>query len=508
MKSAPAMPVSAAPDVAAEAGRRLRADPAVVALAALLAITAVAKLTFAFRHPLGLDELWTGMIASQRSPAGLLRQCYLDVNAPLGYVVAWIWAHVAGLSDWALRFPSIVFASTVPLLALTPNRAISRDAALIWAALLACWIPGFVFAAEARSYALLLFVSTGSTLAYLSLLEEPSIRRALVWTTASSLLILTHYTALPLVGCQGLAFLIAHRMRAVRTWPALFAFIPPLASLAAHAALLVIVSSHGPAGPAPLRVGEAPQLLAFLIGGRSSAWMLLAWVAVTLVLWRLRPSAEAQPSDDAPSFAWLAPLTSLAAVALCLVVSLAHPLIIDRYLTSMVPGILLGIALLARGLGRKTALAPAALIALQFGLVLGLLPNAFRPASRLNLESAWSDLRRAGVERLAFFWDSPTASTGDRDAFAQVGGFLFHRDGRPLAVTALIVKPGEDPNPLLALGDRRPGAGVLWLDQGAADGAARRYPPRIEQLDPTWRCHDFGDGGQQHVIACSRPKTP
>lgn len=502
MKAAPSPSIDLAPLEAASSGRRTRIDPGVVALAALMIVTAAAKFAFSANHPLTLDELWTGMIASQRSPAGLFRQCYLDVNAPLGYVLAWIWAHMAGLSNLALRFPSVVFASAAPLLALASGRVIPRQAKLVWVALLACWIPGFVFAAEARSYALLFFIGTGSTIAYLSLLKEPSTRRALVWTAASSLLILTHYTALPLVGCQGLAFLLAHRLRAVRTWPALLAFIPALISLGVHAALLVGFSSRGPAGNAPLRVSEAPELLAFLVGGRSSVWVLLAWGAVTLALWRLRPNTAASPSKHAPSLVWLAPATSGAAVTLCLCVSMAHPFVTERYLTSMAPGVLLGIALIAQELGRRTPLAPVALVALQFGLVAGLLPSAFRPPSGLNLEAAWSDLRLAGVQRLAFFWDSPTAAGGNRDAFAQVGGFLFHRDGRPLAVTAVIVKPGEDPNPVLALGDHRPGAGIIWLDQGAAEGAARRFPPRIESLDPRWRCRDFGIV-KTHALACT-----
>ena len=503
MKAAPSLPIAPSPVATDGAERRMRVDPSVVGLAALLVVTAAAKFAFAASHSLTLDELWTGMIASQRSSAGLLRQCYLDVNAPLGYVLAWIWAHVAGLSDLALRFPSVVFASATPLLALTPNRAIPRQVRLIWAALLACWIPGFVFAAEARSYALLLFIGTGNAIAYLRLLEEPSTRRAFVWSTASSLLILTHYTALPLVGCQGLALLLVHRARAVRTWPALLAFVPALASLAVHAALLVEVSSRGAAGSSPLRASELPELIAFVVGGRASAWMLVAWAGLTLALWRLLPAASASPSKPASSLIWLAPATSLAAVALCLGVSLAHPLVTDRYLTSMAPGILLGIGLLANTLSRRTRLAPAALVALQFGLVIGLLPGAFRPAPGVDLEKAWSALRVAGVQRLAFFWDSPTASGGDLDAFAQVGGFFFHRDGRPLAVTALIVKPGEDPNPVLALGDRGVGAGIIWIDSGASEAAARRYPPRIERIDPAWRCQDFTDG-QQHVVACSR----
>ncbi|MBV8683256.1 MAG: hypothetical protein JO111_10305 [Caulobacteraceae bacterium] len=487
-------------------GRRIRVDPAIVALAALLVVTAAAKFVFAASHPLSLDELWTGSIAAQRSFAGFVRDCYLDVNAPLAYLVDWIWTRFAGLSDQALRFPSVVFASAAPLLALVPSRAVPLQVRLIWAAILACWIPGFVFAAEARSYALLLFIGTGSTIAYARLLEEPSLKSAFAWTTASSLLILTHYMSLPLVACQGLGFLLAHRLRAVRAWPSLLAFLPALASLAVHSALLVSFSGRGPAGAAPLRVGELPELVAFVFGGRSSAWILLAWGVASLAIYWLRRDARAPQSEGTSSLAWVVPASSIAAVALCLTVSLAHPLVIDRYLTSMAPGVLLAVALAAHRLARGWRLAPAALVALQFGLVVGLLPAALHPAPGLNLEEAWSYLKAAGVQRLAFFWDSPTAAGGNPDAFAQVGGFLFHREGRPLAVTALIAKPGEDPNPVLALADRRPGAGILWLDQGAAASAARRYPPRIQSLDAAWRCHEFGSP-KQHVLACVRPQA-
>ncbi|HEX4741922.1 MAG TPA: hypothetical protein VH353_11380 [Caulobacteraceae bacterium] len=502
MKPAPALRVDDEPAGAGRLRRRVRVDPAAIALGALLLATAAAKLAFAASHPLGFDELWTGMIASQRSLGGFVRQCYLDVNAPLSYAVTWIWARFAGLSDDALRFPSVVFASAAPLLALTPNSAIPRQARLVWAALLACWIPGFVFAAEARSYALLLFTGAGSTVAYLALLEKPSIRTALVWTTASSLLILTHYLALPLVACQGLGYLLVHRLRAVRTWPALAAFLPAQASLVAHAALLLRFTGQGPAGASPLPPGELPQLIAFLVGGGPSAWILLAWAVVAIALWRLKRGA-ASPTGDAPSLVWIAPATSLAATILCLAVSLAHPLIIDRYLTPMVPGVLLGIALVASKLGGRWTIAPAVLAALQFGLVVGLLPAAFHPNSRLRLEEAWSDLGAAGVQRLAFFWDSPTAAGGNTDSLAQIGGFFFRRAGRPLPVTGLILKPGEDPNPILALGDRRAGAGIVWLSQGAAGAAARRYPPRLERIDPAWRCRDYGTRPQL-VIACIR----
>jgi hypothetical protein len=395
----------------------------------------------------------------------------------------------------------VVFASAAPLLALTPNRFAPRSLRLTWAALLACWLPGFVFASEARSYSLLLFIGTGNAVAYLTLMEKPSANAAFAWTTVSSLLILTHYMALPLVACQGVAFLVVYRLRAIRSWPALLAFAPALASLAAHAALLVSFSGRSAAGPTPLSVGELPEMLGFLVGGRSAVWILLAWAAVALALWRWKARAGRSDVEPTASFAWIVPATSLTAAVICLSASLAHPFIIDRYLTPAVPGVLLGVALMAHKLSSRWSLAPAALVALQFGLVFGLLAGALHERARFRFEEASSDLMDSGARRLAFFWDSPSAMGGDPDAFAQVGGFFFRRAGQPLEVTSLILKSGEDPNPILALGDRRPGSAILWLSQGAAGSAAHRYAPRIDRIDPAWRCRDYGTP-PQHVIAC------
>ncbi|HEY2049964.1 MAG TPA: hypothetical protein VGH03_11505 [Caulobacteraceae bacterium] len=504
MKPAPALRAAPQSQASETIGRRTRAEPAIIALAGLLLATAAGKLAFAVSHPLGFDELWTAMIASQRSFAGFVRQCYLDVNAPLAYLVAWIWAHIAGLSDNALRIPGVVFASAAPLLALTPSRSIPRHARLIWAALLACWIPGFVFAAEARSYALIIFISTGNTVAYLALLEKPSLKSAFAWTAASSLLILTHYIALPLVACQGLGYLLVHRQRAVRTWPALLAFAPALASLAAHAALLIGFTDRSAAGAAPLKASALPELIAFVVGGPSSALILLAWAGVSFALWRLRARADASPSQLAGSLAWIAPATSLATAALCLTASLAHPLIIDRYLTPEVPGVLLGIALLALEFGRRWRLAPTVLVALQFGLSVALLAGALRTQQRFPLEQASSDLMDAGIQRLAFFWDSPSSRGADPEASGEVGGFFFHRAGRPIRVDNLDLKPGEDPNLAFASWGRQPGSAILWLyDDHVAGAAARRFPPRIAREDPAWRCRDYG-GGTMHILACLR----
>ena len=69
------------------------------------------------RDPLWLDESWTGGIIGQPSWRAAFHQIYADVNAPLYYVLMRVWSGLAGLSDAALRAPSLVFAFAVPLVA-------------------------------------------------------------------------------------------------------------------------------------------------------------------------------------------------------------------------------------------------------------------------------------------------------------------------------------------------------------------------------------------------------
>ena len=97
-------------------------------------------------------------------------------------------------SDFALRLPSWIFmvaAAALPLAWRIPGQ--SRAAAITWAALLFLWLPGAIFATQARPYALLFLVATAQTIAFARLIDEPSLRRAFVWTGSASLTILTHY---------------------------------------------------------------------------------------------------------------------------------------------------------------------------------------------------------------------------------------------------------------------------------------------------------------------------
>ena len=87
----------------------------------------------------------------------------------------------------------------------------SRAAAIAWAALLFLWLPGAIFAAQVRPYALLFLAATAQTIAFARLIDQPTLRRAFAWTACASLTILTHYMGATLGLAQGLLLVAALR---------------------------------------------------------------------------------------------------------------------------------------------------------------------------------------------------------------------------------------------------------------------------------------------------------
>jgi hypothetical protein len=47
---------------------------------------------------------------------------------------------------------------------------------------------------------------------------------------------------------------------------------------------------------------------------------------------------------------------------------------------------------------------------------------------------------------------------------------------------------------------------MLWLyDTGVRNTAARQNPQHIAELDPKWKCRDFGKGGIG-IVACTQAR--
>jgi hypothetical protein len=498
-----------------DAAKTRRAAWALRAGALLLSVAVVwVALRFEAHDAFWLDESWTGAVIGQPTWADSVRQIYWDVNAPLYYLLLRGWSLVAGLSDAALRAPSLACAAAVPLVcALVPLQARSLGAAqkLAWAAITGLWFPALCFAAEARCYALLLLVAALQTLAFARLLARPTLARALVWSSFAALAILVHYDALYLGAVQGLVYLGRHRVRALKTWPAALAFAPAFGWLAYHWPRIKVFADPAIAWYAPLRPANLPAVLGYLAGDQFQVKMFAALALSALSLRLLTPPAKDIDAASDPGAAWAVILTAVASVLAAVVlvgVGFLRPSFTFRYLTPDAPGLMLGVVLLARALAGRRA-APVSLAATALGVFAAsvwLLAHGQRMAPRrYNFEVASAAIARARPARLVFLWDHPVDPVLHPEQLSALGGFFLRRDGQATPVTPVILRPGQDPNARLAAaaaagGDR---TAVLWLyDTWVHGTAAIRSPPDPARFAPALSCRDYGRG-RFGVFACT-----
>jgi hypothetical protein len=201
--------------------------------------------------------------------------------------------------------------------------------------------------------------------------------------------------------------------------------------------------------------------------------------------------------------------TAAAGAGLILAIAMLSTSFTSRYLVPFMPGLMLGMAVAAVRLGRRWAPIPLAVVfVFALSAVTWTTEGWKKDLKVYNFQIASQALMAAGVRDLVFLWDNPVAQIVDRNQLAAVGGFFFQREGRPVAVAPLSIRPGEDPNTrvLAAAGGRRQ-SGILWLyDLDVRGTAARSHPPRIEERDPTWVCRQFGRG-RIGIVACHRPQA-
>ncbi|MCW5850843.1 MAG: glycosyltransferase family 39 protein [Anaerolineae bacterium] len=208
-------------DDLASARPRLGRWPALVwATPALLAGLPLAAALLAFglrvawldQQSLWSDELITLNRAAQL-PSALLQGLPIE-QMPLYFVLLHAWTGVAGDSDFALRFPSVVWGTlTLALLYVLGRRLFGRPAAALGTLLFALNPFQVWYAQDARMYTQLAALSVAAYLALDRALTQPHLDRSLpapggrwlawlAYILASALVLYTHYyAALALVIC-------------------------------------------------------------------------------------------------------------------------------------------------------------------------------------------------------------------------------------------------------------------------------------------------------------------
>ncbi len=507
MSALEAAPEPLAPDPAAVRPRRFWRGLGVGLLALAMAVLLGERLWLAVERPLWLDETWTQAIVSAPG-GGFWREVYLDVNAPLYYVLMRGWTALFGLGDLSLRLPGLILA---PLAAVLVWRGgwsgLSPRLRAMWGVLIFFWWGVGQFL-DGRCYGLLLCFSVLLTLSFARLLRRPSLATGALWGALAALTVLTHYYALFIVAGQGLVLLGRWRLRAFKAWPAAVAFVPALAWMAYHAPRVAQYGRPDVAWHPPLSLDDALGVIGFSFA--AYAPYLAIGAAVALIAFtlssRLNPAAvaptAAEPVDTA---AWVT-AAGLIALALALASAALRPTLSPRYLIPLVPSILLGVSLWAQALRRAPAV-PAALMAAY--VVFGLNPVALAQASRLGapygFEAGSRFLAAGGVTDLTYVWDHPAAKIMDPGSLQRIGAAYFQRAGLKVAVHPLVAAQSDDPNRLLPAAAQGARPGLLWIYDREGRTAAHDHAPRIAQLDPRWTCRTFGDG-QTGSMACLRAK--
>ena len=155
------------------------------------------------RTSLWVDESFTAR-ATAKSYSALIHEDHW-----LYYTVVKTWTELAGRSEWALRFPSVVAAAAAAgLLVVLGTRLVGRRTGVLAGGLLAINPFVVVWAQQARSYTFLVLIAVAATLALVRALEAPTIRRwvvygglvglILVWQPIGALVVPSHLAAVML----------------------------------------------------------------------------------------------------------------------------------------------------------------------------------------------------------------------------------------------------------------------------------------------------------------------
>ena len=239
------------------------------------------------------DEANTALLVhfSPGKMIGLIPQT--ESTPPLYYCVAWVWARLFGYGEAGLRSLS-AFAGvlTVPVAFAAGRRLISIRAGLFAAALAACNPLLIWYSQEARSYELLVLLTSLSLLAFAYVRAEPTPRAVAAWAIAAALALATHYYALLAIVPQAVWLAVIHRRRR----PVQIGIAIVAACGLALIPLAISQNGTGHAswiGPIPLGPRLAQVIPQFLTGTGAPAQQVLvrideAMVIVALVLLAVR----------------------------------------------------------------------------------------------------------------------------------------------------------------------------------------------------------------------------
>jgi mannosyltransferase len=352
------------PTDAGTAGRRLdgtlidraRASTLVLDIAIVSGVSFVLGLI-----RLGAPALWFDEAYTYRQ----IQRSYVEQfegYQPFYYWIQKPWTSVAGTSEWAMRFPSVVGAMLASaLLVVLARKLFDRRIALLSGLFLAA-SPFFVkWSQQARVYPLLVAASLVTTLLLLRALERGSRSAWTVYGLGSAALLLTHALVGLLLVPAHAVLIVQRRQRVlphglVAAAVILAVGVPWIAQLAMRTA-----GDDTETAWIPYPSAEYATRALLGVSGVAGLGVLLAAVGLFVLRRVGRPEVGV----------WLG-IWAVGPFLMALLVSLARPIFLDRYLIVAAPAFAMLAAVGVIGVGRRlrVTLGLAAVVATVVGLAL------------------------------------------------------------------------------------------------------------------------------------------
>jgi mannosyltransferase len=277
------------------------------------------------------DEALTAYEAGLPFGAMIHTVLHFETTPPLYFVAIWIWGHLFGTGEIALRsFSTLAGIALVPIAYLAARELASRRAGVIAAALVAVNPFMIWYSQEARSYMLVAALSGAAFLWFIRARRDPSRRNLTWWGVLASLSLMAHFFAGFAVAAEALWLLWRWRTRAVALVVGVVAVVE-----VAMAPIAYADASHG-AGwiattPLTARLGKTVNewAVSMMLRRATTAENLLGGVAlIVAVVLLLVIAGDRRGWDTAKVGAGIATFVFLVPLALAL---LGHDYFYSRY---------------------------------------------------------------------------------------------------------------------------------------------------------------------------------
>jgi hypothetical protein len=359
------------------------------------------------------------------------------------------------------------------------------------------WKAGIPASIEARGYTLLLFISVLQTIAFANLLYQPTLRRATLWCGLASAAFATHYLSVYITAAEGLIYLGLYRKRAASTWPAILVFAPSLGWVALHWSRLRELS-QAVAEWAPLDANATATALGYLIYWEN--WPIALAFSAILVLGlhvlSARATGDAPRQERQEHLAWTIAAGG-AALACALYVGTQSASILPRYLTPLVPIVMLGLVLVA-GRSARPTLSHTFLLAIfaMFAVNPSEHYQVISNRSEFGLQPSVEYLRGAKPDRVILALETKAPHLLKPTTAQHLVDTVFGRTG--VKVIPVNLKQGAD-NQLDTLIKRATSnrAAIIWMRSWKSGP----YSSDIGRRYPDWICRN-PRGANGRFVAC------